>query len=592
MTNAKDKFKAELAEYSYLTYEKFLHNVFLDNSLDIPERNQILFYCFLHKWMSYSQLMRMFGGAVNNRAVTMKAKRLRDNKLLVFQKDIAGSSARYDDKENIYVMTAAGVKYCQELIRDIFPKLLPDETFKKDEYTFSLDMVLTYLGDRCNEKNVTYLNHYLATRDIESYLLSSPNSSLEYSFDTEVGIDTNGNTVSIFTRTLLGCGNNVSPIRSDGYLAYPLDGKDKKYLLKFFIELDTGSQRSSLVVDKVRNYLSRYLSSTNFSPLSSLLFSLQTSVKEERNKIKEAAGGYGSRDFYYSLALECTFDMLKTQLPDSVQFNTVGDAVNMLKGLERDGKITPSLSLLLKYFSTAAIANKNIPLSTIKTHYYTWRDEVAEKRLNVKNEIHGRKYLNRRNLIHSNIDEVAGLNEYLLKGFSIYTLSNHDLESTLPYLLPEMFQFKMKLRRMCLGLNLINMSDQLYYEPLYLVKGSEFVLRNSYTGNDKDFHIIIENISDDLGGLNRIKHLLSLEIVPTSLLTSKIICLIDNTSMEEIKGIYLGSKIGEVLSTSCGSSCVRGKFEIMFATYETIRSSGSLFTFSSNGEIVYKTPHR
>jgi hypothetical protein len=588
MPTTNEIYKADLAEYSYLIYEKFLHKVFLDSNIDVPERHQILLYCFLHRGISYSQLTTLFGNSIQKKkSTTMVIKRLRDNDYLISLKNLKTLNNNYgDSSENTYLITAAGVNYCSQLLLNLFPEFMPMENLTTSEHKFTLKEILDYLSIRCMSNIPAYWNHYLAARDVNTFLLSSSFSNIDYSYETEVGISESGIPATLYSRALLGVGKLNYPVRCDAMLTYPLSKENCS--MRFFLEQDTGKQRSALLIDKVNNYISYYLGTNSFSPTTSLLFCLNTKVDEDKREFAAVKGGYGTKEYYYSFALECAFDLLSINLPGGLSCQTVGEAIAYLREMERDERLSPSLNQLLTYFSGAAAINETMSLTMLKKQYYNNRNEITEKRAVILAGLHLQKYMSRRSLLHRSLDPIIGLEDYFLKGFSIYTVPNYDFDGTFPYLLPEMFQFRNKLKRMFVSLNMIDSKTIPNYEPFYTIVENEIVMRNSYYFQEENLHIIIENITDDLGGLYRVRKLLNQVSLPSSLISSKLLCLCDNLTLDAVKEIYLDTIMGKKLSLRCGSSCKKDDFEVLFATYDTIRSSGSLFTFSSDGSIVYK----
>lgn len=578
------KRRAELVEFSTLLYDNFLHKIFMDRSLGIGDRNKILLYCFRHKGLSIHQTYIMSGPSKNNkRSISMVIQRLKNKKYI--------TNATVDAKSYAaYIITEDGIEYCKQLIPSLFDSIFPNQDMVSDGYTFSLDEIIEYLASKCISISPSYWKHYLATRDINTYLLSSFLANKKYTYNTEVCLDANGSPVSLYALSLNGVANTTHPLRCDGLLTYPLTNCERN--MNFFVELDTGSQRSQIIKEKIENYMEYYLNSRSFTPLSSILFSLNSQISETQEKIKVKKGSYGSKEYYYLHELGTITNILHLIYNKDTSNYTLRDTLNALQALDKDNIISSlqNLNQTVSYFSNEFPSKKaNLTVSDLRKCYYNNKELTTEEKEAILATKYYDKYLTRRNLIHSAISKIADLDKYFLKGFSLYTVPNYDIDGTFPYLLPEMFQFKSKLKRMLSSLNLADMMDIPEYQPLYSVNGLDYGLRNSYTFTNTGLHVIIENITDDLGGKARISYLLNnYETAPAPLKSSKIICFLDNRSIDTVKEMYLKSKLGNKLASCCGSRCIKDTFEVMFASYDTIKTSGSLFTFSLNGDVIFK----
>lgn len=576
-----DYYKLDLAKHSYRIYDKFLHKVFLNSFVTIPERHLILLYCFLHKAISHRQVLMLFGNNTLNKknALYMVLKRLRDNGYMSRQYN----EDRKSKDENSYFITPTGVKYCMDIIRSLFSDCMTSEELTINNHMYSLDEILEYLSARNKDISPGYWNHYLSSRDVYTYLLSSNFTNMDFLFETEVGISENGIPITSY-ECLSPRDKKISfPIRSDALLTYPL-ADDK---IKIFIELDTGSQSSTLLADKIKNYKNFYLETESFSPTSSLLFCLKTTANPGQDKLKSLKGRFNIKEYYYLHALQSSFELLRIVNPDCPSCETVGEAIFYLNELEQAKGLGENIKQVLTYFTKKIESYKTTPLSTAKNKYFDRRNDATEKRTSIVEKDHVRKYHKRRALLHRSVNKVSGLKTYFLQGFSLYTVSCYHMDETFPFLIPEMSRLQNIIKIILISIGQVNMHTIHKYDLLYKV-GHMFVMRNSYSFPEDNIHIIIENISDDYGGYVRIQHLLNLEDIPSSLKSSKVICLLNSSFLEDIKKLYLESPIGKKLSDHCGSRFHKNKFEILFITYEDYCSSGRLFTFSSDGNIIYK----
>lgn len=573
--------KAELSEYSYHFYDEYLHNLFMNKNNDIPERLQILSYCFLYKGISYKQLCLLYGtAALNNKSISMVVQRLKNKRYL--------SIINYGtSRDNVYIITSSGIKYISESLPELIKQCNQAGNIENEPYRFPLNEIIAFLATRCQNINPAYWNHYLATRDLNAFLLSYSFSSKNYTFETEVGLQENGCFVSLYTRSLMGMNKLSHPVRCDAVLRYQIDDS---LSASFLTELDTGSQRSALLKSKLRNYLCYYMNTEYYSPDHSLLFCIDTTIEdkgeEDAKSLLITKGGFGTKEYYYILALECTFDLLNSCLPTNNQMVTLGSAVTYLDNLRQSGKLSPSLKQLLTYFSSKDKESMyNLPISSLKQQYHNKRNNVSELRESILKDLHYKKYFRRRNLLMTAALSIPELFPYFLHGFSLYTASTYNLVGTIPLLLPEMFQFKSKLKKILMGFKVISSEDDITYEMFYQIQ--HIIFRNHYKMSLSQLSFLVENISDDVGGGYRLHELLYL-YQDTSLLPSnvKLLCLLDATSTDMIKEMYLGSPLGKYLSEQ-KEHLRKGEFDILFANYESICTTGSLFTFSPEGNILF-----
>jgi len=582
MPTDREIYKADLAEFSYYIYSKFLRLVFSNS--DIAGRHKILMYCFLNRCISKHQLSILFGNTkLKVKSTYMVVKRLMDNDYLC--KYTHGSSSRKEASEAVYLITNSGIKYCKELVASLFPVLMPEETLAYSGHHFTLNEVIDYLSIRCQLKLPAYIEHYLGARDIYTFLLSYPIKN-DYSFETEVGISESGLPVSLYTRSLLGINLNSYPVRCDGLLRYRLRGNDE---IRWYIELDTGTQRAAVLQNKLNNYIEYVLKSNSFTPLDSIVFSIQTKPGELNNPSDERKKGLGIRDYYYMVILEFAFNLMYTVLPKDTRIRTVGEAIKYLERLHLYGELGPTDIMVYKYFRDADIIDRSAPLEGLKNNYHKYLDLKKERIAESFNERNQKKYVSRRKIIHKCSSSNDELGDYFRRGFSLYTVPNYCIGNTLPFLIPEMFDARDKICKIFSSAGLVGKDSFVGYRPFYKVDDDNFVLRNSYYFKKERLHIIVENITDDFGGLYRIRHLLNYSSIPASLSSSKVICLYDDSSAGLVKETLSstamwqqvinmpGSRIlDNDIKDSPGSRNLNNDFEILFVSYSSFAAAESL----------------
>lgn len=572
--------KAYLAQLSYNFYEDLLKKVFLDRSVDLNSRVKILLYCFFHKAISYKQTCVIFVDSYDSeKSLRTTFYRLVKNGLM--KKVTYGKGDGYG-----HYITSKGIEICSVQVKEFHKQYMKNEKLSIYNYEFTIDEIVNYLRNRCSSCQPKYWRHFLATRDIFAYLLSGKSFSNDFYYETEVAIDPSGTPVSLYTRSLLGLDLKYQ-IRSDGMLTYKtVEVFGGSQILKFFIEVDNGSQSSSVISDKVRKYLGNLVESIGFKENASLMFCINTEVASDKDIGKDIPIKSSTSDYYYGRLLVVVYDLLQSF---GVLFRseaTIDDVISVIEDCNIDG-VSEAMNQVIEYFRYKTSFYKEDILVSDLYDLYKERIEKRQLYINIEKERrHHKKYLVRRALIYSSINEIQGLHDAFLKGFSLYTVSNYNLDKTLPYVNIEFTYKKIDLLKIIAKYGLFLYSDGFDYK--ICLKKENILLRNFYYSKENDKGIAIENISDDLGGFYRVKNLLESDEIPPYILNNVIlVCICDSSSIDDLKEQYLNTKQGRLLSESC-TDYIKYKFEVLFITYEKIFAESKFFTFSQTGNIVYK----
>lgn len=572
-----DKERANLAELSYRLFEKLVMKAFLDSSIELSYQTKIIFYCYLHKGISYRQIGIIFGDS-NSQKNTMDTVLSRIIKKGFIQKFIYSAS-----NETGYCITPKGITEGSKLVKDFFESNMSDEKLYSDYYDFTLDDIIEYLSNRCSACQPRYWQHYLASRDIYAYLLSGKISYSIFNYETEVPIEGSGRPASLYTRALFGL-NLKYELRCDGMLTFKMS--EDMPLFRYFIEVDNGSQSSAVLADKVKKYVENYLETSEFNDATSLMFCINTINEKPISKNKKRVSS--TTDYYYGLLLVCVFDLLIAMGVEFRQNATINEVISFVKFINK--KHSDSLYQIIRYFNTKTSFYKDhMPVEDLYHMYnenmLTRKNQISDEKL----ERHYSKYITRRALIHRSVIDVPGLHNAFLKGFSFYTVSNYDLDKTFPYInLQITAWFKNKMIRMLMKYKLLNDTDDIVYKNNLYYERSNILLRNFYQIKSRGKGIVIENVSDDLGGFYRVKNLLESDEVSFYMLRNiLLICVCDKKSVNNLKKKFLETKQGKVLSKLC-TDYIKDEFEVLFVTYEGMVNEQMFFTFSSIGEIIYK----
>lgn len=564
-----------MAELSLRLYEKLLKKIFLESGNDLPYHKKITFYCFYHRGISLRQIGIIFGNS-NNKIESMKTTLDRMINKEDMQRFKYGKS-----NETGYYITPKGIREGSILVRDFFESKMSDEKLSRDYYDFTFDDIIEYLSNRCSACQPKYWQHYLASRDVFAYLLNGKFQYHNFHYETEVAIEESGRPATLYTRSLFGMDLRYQ-VRTDGMLSFIIS-KDKP-IFRFFMEVDNCSQSSLIITNKVSNYIKNYIETREFSITTSLMFCINTDSVNERPIKKNKYTS--TTDYYYGLLLVSVYDMLLATGMELSDKATINEVLSFIEDRSKC-RHSDALNQVSKYFrSKTSFFKGHMPIKDLNDLY---KEQIAKRQryINDENEIrHYKKYITRRKLIHRSIINIPGLHEAFLRGFSIYTASNYDLDKTLPFINIEMTKKKYKFKRMLMKYNLVN--DDFEYEVGFAVKKTNILLRNVYYSKKERRGIAIENVSDDLGGFYRVKNILEKDSIPSYMLRNiLIICLCDNRSINYLKERYLETKQGKILSKKC-TNYIKNEFEVLFLKYEEAINDYKLFSFSATGEIIYK----
>lgn len=482
-----------------------------------------------------------------------------------------------------YYITVKGMEVCSAKLRDFIMINMPDDKHSNDYNTFNLDDIINYLYNRCLYCKPKYWRHYLAARDIFAYLLAKSISD-DFQYEAEVAIDASGRTATLYTRSLYGLDLKYE-IRSDGLLTY----KPFSYLpnFRFIIEVDNGSQSSKVIIDKVKKYISGFVEMREFNPSTSLLFCLNTELTSKKSLGKDKIKS-STADYYYGLILENVYELLVIMGLDFSDKPTIGELITHIKKIEKS-KQSKVISQVISYINDKeSIFKDNIYIKDIHDLYKVGVEERHNYIKLENDKKHQKKYIDRRALIHRSIIEIPELHAALLKGLSIYTVSNYDLDKTFPYICMEMTGIHYHFIKILMRYNYIISINDIRYYTVFNVRKTSILLRNFYNLQHADKGFALENITDDLGGYYRVLSLLDQDTIPAFIQKNvTLMCLSDNKSIDIFKEKYLETKHGKILSKSC-TDYIKDEFEVLFITYEDIVNEQRFFTFSSSGERIYK----
>lgn len=555
-------YKADITAFAY----KFLHELLQktcieDDDIDIPDRKRkaILLYCLMQKAISSEQTFIIMGN---------QEKKATDMVMLRLTKKGVLKKVNYGRNNKVaYCLTVMGRDESIKISRKLIELFDMGNSLSSDSNNFTLDEVIEQFRLNSVSKQPKYWSHYFATRDIYIYLLFKEDVSIQY--ETEVAIN-DGIPFTLYERVLLGSRSNYQ-MRCDALIKYVTE----RVSLRFFIEVDNGSQSPSILVDKVKKYVINYADTDNFEPETSLLFCINTTCirynkAKHKNYIKVT-----SADYHYVFAISCVCEMLKNSSLKMREDATTKEVLTVIGKISRGGQPDNKLKQLIRYFEKkTTLFDENMRVCDMhKIYLNSFKKRDNQKKYAIK-AFHQDKYLSRRLSLYKSVIDIPELQNAFLKGFSLLTVANYDFDSTFNYLNLRMTDHWINVIMMLLTVGYLRSVP--VYKP-YIYIESNNVLRNYYAARDSDLGAVIENVTDDLGGYYRILSLLNREDIPQSLFKTKVICIGDSRSIDDIKEKYSKTNMGIKLS-KLTTKDIGDDFDVLFATYEDVFNKGN-FSF-------------
>lgn len=387
--------------------------------------------------------------------------------------------------------------------------------------------------------------HLLAARDIGAFCYSVMDFR-PFVYRTECRFFENGE----FMRSVSGSRHaalaSTAQI-SDGYLEYISVSRVSSQLQSVYIEQDMGTQSRSYIR---KNKLLRYMNFMRYSfqknpALTTLLFSLQTRANFQyrqasassnsqnassylryapalRQEIMIRAGEiYGARwkDVLLSDFRDRTADTLR--YCPQVRTHLQNELLLFDRVLNENAHVT--ISELLSLISVENRKEHPASISfTVNDHFY---------------------YKQRRLEIFEESLRISGFKDILLEGFSVMFIPNNDLSTRIPCLLAELSGIRQGTgdpyprsqanHRLCQLISRVASCQLTYMDYLPFVDAQNRLFRNYYFNDEERIHVVVENISDDLGGRTRV--LDYLQNPASSPFNGYLVCLAEDDWMDPVK---------------------------------------------------------
>lgn len=568
-------------ENTFSNYELLLHHIFLKDSYSLSINDDkkfcVLYYCLTYRYITARQLSEsgLFKN-VSNEGLNMLLKRLYTNGYMTQDKAVINERA-----ESVYILTLKGSNYCLSLLDSYMTKTTNKEIL--DIYAQLKGAPLEYLVTRYSFKPSNNYSHILGIRSLNLYLLTNPYSNVYYRYTLEVPVKQNGSVASLSERSEAKLKLRNKSIIADALLEYPVDN----LIFRFFIEQDTGSQRSAVIQKKIRNYINGVIGAVTHKELNSLVFSIGIPYSPKMyQSIEETPCSSMARD-YVSLS----------ELIVAVHgnFSICNDDLSNVK----ISFIIPILrQFCLQYSSSNFYKNALVYYESINVSYPNLTIADAYSMINQQKKLEGRtinnrkksylhsKFLARRKSIYSIATEMADCKDAFLEGFSLYCTNAHDHNSVFPYLNPELFNGRKLFETI---VSLCIMKDTPITSIIYnSIKGNKlkdgYVLKNHYCFNNI-FNLYVENISDDLGGFHRVSHYLNHPTWHHG--TGVLLCIVSDKDIDLARQLYTNTIYTNYILEHPGALCNKESdtfsLQVLFMRYSELGQKFSFFTFDQNG---------
>lgn len=567
-------------EKYHLAFENLIHTMFCDptwtDKYGRQKKLRVLTYCMYYQGITARQLLstnitpsaeldseRVFLGRLNA-AHLMHASTFR----------LPGENVA------VYFLTASGAEYCCNKLLFMIDKCgLPVEKEAVQAIYF-----------RYKKMNpVASVGHFLSIRDMHAYLLSQF-SGMRFHYGIETGVLLSGTIMSI-SQSLMG-GLSGSKRRqvafvSDALFSYPSSilGED----CCTYIEQDMSTQHLNVLSGKVGNYTRVIAAQKRLPALHTVIFSLQTKaeakqIRNSNNQTDLINGPKTVADGSPADALisgqEClasvpavAYAYYGQQWTDT-PVNTIADIYTSFKG---------NVGVMEKRYSNAAALLKTIaddsPELTLGELFDTRADVINARKIKKdenREKIHRQLYLSRQLTIRKATNNTDGLHEMFLRGFSICTTHNRAHNKIMPFLLPQinpdMPDHLKALSNMYYG---TDFSEYPVYSNFEEDEKTGFTLRNRYQWSN-GVTLFLENISDDIGGYERVLHYLMHPEWNGQ--QAHLICLVADDG-EQVYRKLVKTAYYKFLQTGAALP-----LDVVYITYTQLLQARGLCTLTANGQ--------
>ena len=497
-------------------YQSFFQNS-LRNRL-FSHKNLILCYLFCYHFITAEQSLQLFGQDMNK----LKSEHVFFSRI---EKEglIKCIPARENDTgRKVFFLSSKGKKYMENFLG-----------------TTHLDQdCIRIMMKRCRQqRSVNHFAHNLSVNDLDIALYNFPEA---FSATKETVFRTSGELIPL-DELLRGSINEEGVIQADNYIQIKDSG------ICFFQEQDMATQRFSVLEGKLNKYV-EFCRCAGFDK-NILLFTLNSTLRSVTPMDKPDSSALSHKKLLAGIALPAIACVRQqgdnSPYPDWLSLS-VGAldkyCLDILNSIV-DTKYTTRLKSLRDIFDYYLQKDVYITVGQMLEQVNLSVTNLNTQKGSLAVDYHNNSYLKRRELFRKLTASSADFQTAAIQGMSLFAIPNfaipeffltgfHCFKSTSSHLLQEF-------------LPLCGILDKESYEYNLMETGeNNIAFRNKYTFSDR--RIYIEDISSDLGAMERLRYYVS---TLDHAVKAYLICLVSDADMEYVRKMLDGSRYGKFSDT-------------------------------------------
>ena len=498
----------------------------------------IAIYLFVNYIASREQLLKVCCYKKDQSSnLYISLKRMEEKKLI--EKIIV------DDESNsvtLYFLSRKGISNSKNLFCENFIDAVNDDNklkelfhFAKKDEDVSPAECCEYMAEQYSKFNFNkkQFSHFIGERELPLAFLSNTGYSSPYLYSAshEVVYDIFGEPVSVYDRLYKGLLFHKGEVRTDTAISFYV-GKGEKDSINFYVEHDTGSQKASILKDKVEQYMEYVfepLLRKNPAFLPFLIFSISDKVNEKEISSAATSLEFKTRERYLARGISLAASVY-LGLHDDMYGVSLYELRDFISSISLSQKDRVDFLPFIDACIASVGGDKNA--IDIVDKLYEASKQVDDDKEHLYRQRYENYYKNRRDLLYGSIDSIPGIKELFLSGVSVCTVSNRKSVAVRTFL-PECCSMSAIISRAFSTAALpVSVKSLRAISRFSLLEGGEIVLRNIYVLSDGRT-IAVENIGDDYGAYCRIRYLLETNMAPC-----EILCTFSNLDSGRIKHLF------------------------------------------------------
>lgn len=562
---------SECMEQYLNEYEELLHYMFCNKEWSVDmgllKQLRVMSYCLSYYCITPSQLLATGISPMNKTdSERVYLGRLVQKGLMKGERvELCGETVR------IFSLTAEGGQWCYEQLM----------RYQGEGRLVVSNSALDYVYKRFKQfHSDSYSSHFISVRDLNAFLLSCDfDGGYHYFLETYVKRD--GQVLSVAEKLSMAhkrrARSDIAFV-SDAYLK----ANSHRYqgYLQIFVEQDMSTQRRNVISGKFNAYTNILANTCEYKELTSVLFCIQSKETAISSYKKVSSKKLPSGETLLPLLPILGFSVFG----DDWEECSLSEYVALISSyLEEQTIMSKRYHNVLKALETEISHRGDIScgefLGSTLEQTKEYEGHVKDAFLKRHNEL----YCKRRAIFRSIAQTSVDTQTMFWHGFSICTSPNRNHAGVFPFLYPDTYaSMRTDLYYLCRRYFDVA-KDTAAYEPFYDNTATcGFGLKNHYIF-DSNFHLFVENISDDFGGLSRVGAYLDKVSFPG--VTGVLLCFVDHE--ENLKGefsSFLQSNYATMLSV--GNSV---PLKVVFMPYRTMHMGLGLMEITADRTYDYVT---